>query len=346
MSTQSKARIAFIGAGAFATRCLYPNLHLVPQIDLVAICDLDREKAERNARNFGARSVYCDIEEMLDKEKPDGVFCVGPAPMQSKLAPQVLRRGIPVYVEKPSAVTSGEAKELAELAEANNTWGQVGFMKRFAHIYLMAKEVIEREEFGQLSMVKLKFAQGEYPQLWGIDSPRRSMLIAQLCHITDLARFFGGDVEGISAMYHEVTPTQFAYVANVKFTSGAVGIFDFNSLECTSAFRDISEEVQLVGLGSHLICRDMLTLDWQAPQDWNTAVPRAGRYLHSFQPAWNGVSFTNTTFGYASEVEHFTKRCLCEADGGPDLWDSYKSLQIGEAIYDSAESNTPITIAN
>jgi predicted dehydrogenase len=346
MSTQPKARLAFIGAGAFATRCLYPNLHLVPQIDLVAICDLDREKAERNARNFGARAVYSDIEELLDKEKPDGIFCVGPAPMQMKLAPHVLRRGIPVYVEKPSAVTSGEAKGLAELAEANNTWGQVGFMKRFAHVYLMAKEVVEREEFGSLSMVKIKFAQGEYPEIWGIDSPRRSMLIGQLCHLFDLARFFGGDVETISAMYHEVTPKQFAYIANVKFTSGAVGIFDLNSLESTSPFRDITEEVQLVGVGSNLTCRDMLTLDWQAPQDWSTAVPRAGRYLQSFQPAWTGVSFTNTTFGYAGEVEHFAKRCIGDLDSGPDLWDSYKSLQIGEAIYESAENGQSISIEN
>lgn len=345
MTTQPKARLAFIGAGNFATRSIYPNIHLVPSIDLVAICDIDREKAELNARNFGARAVYTDIEEMLDKEKPDGVFCIGAAPQQYKLAPLVLRRGIPVYVEKPSANTSAEARELAELAETNGTWGQVGFMKRFADVYVMAKEIVDRPDFGPLHMVKVKFAQGEYPQIWGIDSPHRSMLIGQLCHIFDLVRFFGGDVKVVSAMYHEVTPTQFAYVANVQFASGALGIFDLNSLECKSPFRDIAEELQLVGLETHLICRDMLTLDYQPREDWSQAVPHTGRYLQRFQPGWNGICYTNTTFGYAGEVEHFARRCLGEVTGGPDLWDSYKSLQIGEAVYDSAATGQPVILA-
>jgi len=81
MSDDRKARLAFIGAGGFATSALYPNIHKVPQIDLVAVCDLDEEKARRNARNFGAREVYTDADTMLDEQEPDGVFVIGPAPM-------------------------------------------------------------------------------------------------------------------------------------------------------------------------------------------------------------------------------------------------------------------------
>ena len=61
MSEDRKAKLAFIGCGGFATSSIFPNIHLVPQIDLVAVCDLDRTKAERNARNFGARRVYTDM---------------------------------------------------------------------------------------------------------------------------------------------------------------------------------------------------------------------------------------------------------------------------------------------
>jgi predicted dehydrogenase len=343
MTEERKARIGFIGAGGFATNSLYPNLHLCPQIDLVSICDIDREKAERNARNFGARRVYTEIDEMLDKEELDGVFCIGIAPQQYELAPKVLSRGIPVYVEKPSANTSAQARELAELAEANNTWGQVGFMKRFAEVYTMAKDVLSRSEFGEISMVKTKFNQGPYQQIWGIDSPKRSFLIGQICHICDLSRFFGGDVQTISAMYHEVTPTQFSYIANVKYTSGAVGMFDWNTLAAKN-FRDIDEELEVVGLETHLICRDMLTLDWQPREDWTTVAPRAGRYFHSFKPGWVGTTFTNRTYGYAGEVAHFALKCIGQAEGGPDLWDSYHALKIGEAVYESADSGQMVDI--
>lgn len=346
MSDQQQAKLAFIGCGGFATNSIFPQVPLVAEIDLVAVCDIDRAKAERNARNFGARRIYTDLHEMLDKEELDGVFAIGPAPQQYELAPHVLKRGIPVYVEKPSANTSAEARELAEIAEANGTWGQVGFMKRFAYVYLMAQEIIQRDEFGPIHMVKCKFAQGPYPQIWGIDSARRAMLIGQLCHIFDLTRYFGGDVARVQAMYHEVTPTQFAYAVNLGFESGAIGQLDLNGLECKQGFRDITETLQVVGLETHVICEDMLRLRWQQRDEWTTAVPQTGRYYQSYDPSWTGIAYTNKSYGYTGEVAHFAKRCLGEVEGGPDLWDSYKSLLIGEAVYESTETGETITIDN
>ncbi|NSW57976.1 MAG: Gfo/Idh/MocA family oxidoreductase [Armatimonadetes bacterium] len=344
MSEQRQAKLAFIGCGGFATASIFPNLHQVPEIDLVAVCDLDRAKAERNARNFGARRVYTDMEEMLDKEELDGVFVIGPAPQHYELAPHVLRRGIPVYVEKPSANKSSEAKELAEIAEAHGTWGQCGFMKRFAHVYLMAQDIIHREEFGPLRKLYCKFAQGPYPQIWGIDSAKRSMLIGQLCHIFDLIRFFAGDVQTVQAMYYEATPTQFAYLVNLQFKSGAIGQLDLNGLEHRTGFRDIEEILHLTGLETCVEVRDMLHVSWQSRDDFTTVVPQAGRYRHVFEPAWTGISNSRATFGYLGEVRHFALRCLGQVDGGPDLWDSYRSLQIGEAIYESSHGAGAVTI--
>ncbi len=344
MSEQRKAKLAFIGCGGFATASIFPNIHLVPQIDLVAVCDLDRERAERNARNFGARRVYTDMDVMLDQEELDGVFVIGPAPQHYELAPQVLKRGIPVYVEKPSANTSAEAKELAEIAEANGVWGQCGFMKHFAYVYRMAKDIMAREEFGEVTMVTAHFGQGPYPQIWGMDSAKRSMLVGQLCHIFDLTRFLGGDVATVSAIYKEVTDTQFAFLVNLQFKSGAIGQLDLNGLETTAAFRDIREWVKVVGVGAHVICDGVQRVDYCAPKDWLDTVPATGRYLHSYDPAWTGISRSPMNFGYLGEVENFALRCIGERDTGPDLWDSYESLRLGEAVYDSIETGAPVEL--
>lgn len=344
MSQQRQAKLAFIGCGGFATASIFPNIHMVPEIDLVAVCDLDETRAQRNARNFGARRVYTDMEQMLDKEELDGVFVIGPAPQQYQLAPHVLRRGIPVYVEKPSANTSAEAKELCDIAAAHNTWGQCGFMKRFADIYKMAKDIIARDEFGPVHKVSAKFAQGPYPQIWGMDSAKRSMLVGQLCHMFDLIRFFGGDVKTVQALYHEATPTQFAYLVNLQYESGAVGQLDVNGIEHKLGFRDINEVLHVTGFESYLECRDMLYLTWQEPEDFTAVAPHAGRYVREFRPTWTGVSNSRATFGYLGEVRHFAQRCLGLVDGGPDLYDSCKSLQIGEAIYDSAHGAGVVTI--
>ena len=345
MSESRQAKLAFIGCGGFATSAIFPQIPLLPEIDLVAVCDVVKEKAERNARNYGARRVYTDLDEMLDKEELDGVFAIGPAPQQYELAPQVLKRGIPVYVEKPSANTSAEAKELAELAEANGVWGQCGFMKRFADAYTIAKEIVGREEFGPIHLIKCKFGQGPYPQIWGIDSAKRAMLIGQLVHVFDLIRFFGGDVTALNAFFHQVTDTQFAYAVNLQFESGAIGQLDVNSLEDRVGFRDITEILEVIGLETHVICEDKIGVRYQPKNDWTTVAPHTGRYEQVWRPGWTGISNTKLTFGYTGEVRHFAQRCLGQVEDGPDLWDSYKALKIGEAIYDSAHGAGTVTIA-
>ncbi len=342
--SERKARLAFIGCGGFTTKSIFPNIPRIPRIDLVALCDLVRERAERSARNYGARRVYVDMERMLDKEELDGVFVIGPAPQQYELAPAVLRRGIPVYVEKPSATTSAHARELAEIAEEHGTWGQVGFMKRFAYVYRMAKDIIAGDEFGELNIVTCHFGQGQYPAIWGMESAKRSMLVGQLVHLFDLTRFFGGDVASVSAIYHEAEEERFAFLANLRFKSGAVGQLDLNGLETASDFRDVREWVKLVGLGSHIICEEMQRLRWQPRTDWTDSIPETGRYLHTYEPAWTGLRDARVNYGYFGEVEHFALKCIGEAEGGPDLWDSYEALRLGEAIHDSTESGEVVEL--
>ena len=336
MSEQRQARLAFIGAGGFASANIYPAIPMLPVIDLVAVCDIDRAKAERNARCFGARAVYTDLHAMLDTEKPDGVFVIGPAPQQYELAPHVLKRGIPVYTEKPSANTAAEAKELAEIAEANGTWGQCGYMKRFAACYTVAKEILAKPEFGDLHIVNAKFGQGPYPQIWGIDSAKRAFLIGQCCHIFDLCRYFAGDPVSVSALIKQVTDTQFTYLITVEYATGIIGHINLSCLEHTSGFRDIYEHLELAGLGTNITVDDMMKVRWVAPQDWSTSAPSAGRYEHVLEPSWTGIGNNLRHNGYVGEVENFALRCTGERSTGPDLWDSYWSLKFGEAVYTSA----------
>jgi len=339
---KAQAKVAVVGCGNFSTRSILPNFAFIPSADLVAVCDIVEEKAKQCARRFGARRFYTDIDRMLENEELDGVFIIGPAPMHYELAPKVLSRGIPVYVEKPPAITSQQAKELAELADSKGVFGQVGFMKRFCDVYRMAKEIVSSDEFGRLYFVRCKFAQGPYPSIWGIEQPCKAMLIGQLCHIFDLVRFFCGDVRRLHALYREVTSTQFFFIVNIEFETGILGQLYLSSLDCKQGFRDICEVLELVGYENYVVCEDMLRLYWQGKEDFVTAAPHAGRYLKVFSPTWTGIIDSRRAFGYFNEVEHFVKRCLGEASGGPDLWDGYWSLRIAEAVYESAMSGKAI----
>ncbi|MBI5831234.1 MAG: Gfo/Idh/MocA family oxidoreductase [Armatimonadetes bacterium] len=345
MAERDRARLAFIGCGGFASTSIMPCVPSIPEIDLAAVCDVVGERAERAGRNFGARRCYQNAEEMLDREELDGVFVIGPAPQQYELAPMVLERGLPVYTEKPSAVTSAQARELAELAAARGVWGQCGFMKRFAHVYRVTQEIQARPDFGPTHLVSIKFGQGPYPELWGIDSYHRAFLIGQCVHIFDLARWVGGEVAEVSAIFHEAGEGRCAYLIHLRYRSGAVGQINLNCYENTQGFRDIQERLEVYGAGQCVQVEDMRTVRWLPATDWSTAVPGTGPFSLDYRPSWTGVNNSREQYGYLGETRHFALRCLGREHSGPDLWDSYEALRIGEAVYDSAHGGRPVTIA-
>ncbi len=345
MAAQPPARLAFIGCGGFATASIFPNIPAIPEIDLVAVCDLDAAKAERNARNFGARRHYTDLERMLDSEMLDGVFVIGPAPQQFALAPKVLERGLPVYVEKPSANTSAEARQLAALAEAHGTWGQCGFMKRFAYVYRITRGILDSHGFGPVKLVSIKFGQGPYPQIWGMDSYQRAFLVGQCVHLFDLCRFAGGDVATVSAVMNEAGPNRCAYLITLQYANGAIGQINLNCYENEVGFRDIQERLEVYGAGQCVHINDMRTVRYFPGSDWSTAVPNTGPFTMDYQPSWTGTSNSRDVNGYHGETRHFALRCLGQVTDGPDLWDSYEALRLAEAVYDSAHGAGPVTIA-
>jgi len=344
MSDQSKARIAFIGCGGFASNKMMPNIPWIPEIDFVAACDIVRERAEEAQRRWGAKAVYTDMEEMLDKEQPDGVFVVGPAPQHYELAPHVLRRGIPVYVEKPSANTAAEAQELADIAHQHNTWGQVGFMKRFATAYNIAKQFIQRDEFGGLNMVVTKFTQGPYPDLWGLEA-KRAFLVGQQVHQCDLIQFFGGPARRVHALFRQVDHELFGYLVNIEFENNIIGQMNMNTIDAIQPWRDFDERVELTGRGCMVQVDDMLYVEVQAGKDWTEVPENSGKLSRQWRPTGPGMHDENELLGYRGEVRHFALKCIGQAEGGPELEDCARALRLGEAIYDSAQTGEVVEIS-
>ena len=108
--------------------------------------------------------------------------------------------------------------------------------------------------------------------------------------------------------------------------------------------REFTKLLEVIGLETHLVCDDKLGLRYQPKKDWTDVAPHTGRYEHVWNPGWVAVSRSQATFGYTGEVRHFAHRCLGLVEEGPDLWDSYKALKIGEAVYDSAHGAGEVTI--
>jgi predicted dehydrogenase len=180
-----KLRIGFIGCGAFATGTIWPCLRYAP-IEIAYACARRPDRAERNAKMFGAEQVTTDVDVVLADASVQAVFVIGPPDMQHDVGVRALKAGKHLFVEKPPAGSLRDALELQEGARATGVECLVAFQKRFAIAYRMAREVATREEFGGIRLCKVNYSH------W-LQSTWREHLTIMGVHPLDLVRFFLGD---------------------------------------------------------------------------------------------------------------------------------------------------------
>lgn len=342
-----KARLALIGCGAHSTRIVLPSLREAANVELLAVCDRDEDAVNAARARFGAPAAYREMERMLDEIEPEGVLVIGPPAMQCEVGRSVLARKLPLYVEKPSALTARAAKELADAADEAGTFGMVAFMKRFAQAYRIARDEISRPEFGSLTVIDAKFAQGAYPQIWGLDSPERSFLVGQVIHIFDLVTHFAGRVRRVFARLHQVADERFAFLVNIEFTSGAVGQLNLNTLDARTEWSDFEERLILTGTDHHVIVEDMLYVQSYRKQAWTRESDDAvGRASFTWRPSGPAMPSRERLLGYVGEIEHFADACLTGRLPTPDLRTAVHSLELAEAVYNSAQTKNEVHLSD
>ncbi len=137
-------RVAVLGAGEHSAVNHGPSLRDIAArdpgtVELVAVCDLARERAERYAAQFGFSRVYTDMHEMVRREKPDAIVAVTPVPVTRAVVGELLAYRIPLLIEKPPGLDEREARELVEIAARYGTPHMVSFNRRFVPALLKAR---------------------------------------------------------------------------------------------------------------------------------------------------------------------------------------------------------------
>ncbi|MFL6194006.1 MAG: NAD-dependent epimerase/dehydratase family protein [Thermoanaerobaculia bacterium] len=109
-----KVRVALVGAG-YVAQFHRDLLAEMPEVELVALCDADLERARAAARRWGVPEAVGSIEE-LPRLGIDIAHVLVPPDLHVPVTRRLLEMGIGALVEKPVALSSREALELHELA--------------------------------------------------------------------------------------------------------------------------------------------------------------------------------------------------------------------------------------
>ncbi|MGW2248693.1 bi-domain-containing oxidoreductase [Kitasatospora sp. NPDC001660] len=139
-ATNAPVRLAFVGAGNYATSMLLPHLAQREGVALSTVVTTTALSAANAQRKFGFAQATTDLDAVLGDTSIDAVFVVTRHSSHAELTRRALLAGKTVFVEKPLALTEDElAGVLAAVEESGNDRLQVGFNRRFAPLLREAR---------------------------------------------------------------------------------------------------------------------------------------------------------------------------------------------------------------
>ncbi|WP_371555101.1 bi-domain-containing oxidoreductase [Streptomyces longwoodensis] len=134
-------RLAFVGAGNYASSMLLPHLARRGGVELSTVVTTTALSAANAQRKFGFTRATTDLDAVLGDPSVDAVFVVTRHSSHAGLTRKALLAGKAVFVEKPLALTEDElADVVAAVEESGNDRLQVGFNRRFAPLLHDARQ--------------------------------------------------------------------------------------------------------------------------------------------------------------------------------------------------------------
>jgi predicted dehydrogenase len=156
----SKIRTAVIGAG-FMGRVHTEGVRRLGNVEVVAIAAITSGEAAAFGKAMGIEKTTGDYREILADPSIQAVHVCTPNALHYQVAMDAMRAGKHVLCEKPLALSSAEAKEMAALAREKGLVNCVNHNLRYYPLLQHARRLIENGDLGEIIVV-----QGTYSQDW------------------------------------------------------------------------------------------------------------------------------------------------------------------------------------
>ncbi len=268
-------RVAVIGVGAIA-KVLLPAI-IESECTIEGVMSRSGDSARRMARRYGIPRVYDSLQDI----DTDAAFVLTGTESHTRVALPLLERGIPVFLEKPMAMTLRDAERLTATADRKGVLLMVGFNRRYAPVYEALKSAWRHD------IPDVIIAEKNRP-----DIDYRGTLDNAI-HIVDMMRWICGEAIEVTASsqysdpYHETS-----CVAHLRFAH-SIGVMVANR-----SCGQWAEHIETYGAGK--------TVRVEAPESF-AVIERNQTRTTSLLPASDGLVTPQTRLGFRQEVEDFLR---------------------------------------
>ena len=222
-----KVRIGIIGCGGIANNKHMPALRKIPEVEMVAFCDIVEERAVKAAADYGTpdAKVYTDYKELLKDESIEVVHVLTPNRDHSYITVDALEAGKHVMCEKPMAINTAEAQKMVDAAKRTGKKLTIGYQSRFRPDSMYLKQACENGELGEIYYARAQAIRRRAVPTWGVflDAEKQGggPLIDIGTHALDLTLWMMDNYEP-----EMVVGTKYRKLADTKNAANAWGPWD------------------------------------------------------------------------------------------------------------------------
>ena len=215
-------KYAIVGCGNIGTNSHLPGVQRLDNVDVVAVCDIVEEKAKNAAQEFGGEA-FINLDEMLEKTKPDIVDVCTRESDHRSVVEKALEAGADVICEKTMADTIENARAMLDAAQRTGKRLAINYNYRWLSNYMVLRQMIQNGDFGDVRYIASTFH-------W-----------FQGTHSIDMMRNLGGEFAELCATYTIDENVEFMFfrggksrgnVRNaavcMRYESGALGSMTFS----------------------------------------------------------------------------------------------------------------------
>lgn len=317
-------KLGVIGAGNIAATHLkvLPGL---PNVEIVGVADIVRDRAESVARGCGAKAWYTDYRELIDKEAPEAIYVLTPPFLHQEQVCYAVERGIHVFVEKPLEVSLSRAKKILGAVRRESVTTQVGYHWRFMDGIRKAREIL-LSMGGPIGLLEARWWGGVYMAPWWIKVDQSGgQIVEQATHVYDQVRWLGGDASQVYCVLGTLLNKDIP-----GFTIEDVAIVTLNLK--SGAFATVSSTNAAI-----------------APEVWVKAIAKNVKYEADWTRAtlyWKDrlETYYNRANAYEEENRAFIEAIQKDIGSPVPIEEGYKSLELSLAALESVKKGRPVTL--
>jgi UDP-N-acetyl-2-amino-2-deoxyglucuronate dehydrogenase len=235
---RKKIRFGLVGCGRISGNHVRAFQEHGSECELVAVCDIDENRAKEAAVGSGAE-VYTDVEEMFKRGDLDAVSLCTPSGLHPQHGIMAAEHGVHVVTEKPMAIRLKDCDELIQACDRNGVRLFVVKQNRLNTTMQLLKKAIEKGRFGRIYGAYVNvfwqrpqqyYDLAKWRGTWEFDG---GAFMNQASHYVDMMHWLMGEVDTVMATTATLArriEAEDCGSAVMRFRNGAIGSINVSML--------------------------------------------------------------------------------------------------------------------